>query len=132
MADTLSPFFFCDYVDKCLSVSLDNGISEYEFYNMTFAELDRALQSKRRVEKRKLQEKASFDYILADMIGRSVSRVYNSANRMPDIAEVYPTLFDSEEIKVQKQEKKNELSVLRFKLFADSYNKNYQGEAKDK
>ena len=31
------------------------------------------------------RKKASFDYILADLVGRSISRVYNSANKYPPI-----------------------------------------------
>lgn len=83
--------------------------------------------SRHRVQKEQLQEKATFDYNLADLIGRSVSRIYNSSNTMPDISEIYPTLFDSEEIKQKKQEKQAELSALRFKLFADSFNKKFEG-----
>ena len=93
---------------------------------MTLAELERVINSKRRVEKIRAQEKASFDYILADLIGRSVARVQSSANKMPEIGEVYPSLFDSEEIKQRKQEKQAELSALRFKLFAESYNKKFK------
>lgn len=97
---------------------------------MTLAELERAINSKRRVEKVRAQEKASFDYILAELIGRSVARIQSSANRMPEIGEVYPSLFDTEEIQQKKQEKKAELSALRFKLFAESYNKRFsQGGA---
>lgn len=95
---------------------------------MTLAELERAIASKRRVQKIKAQEQASFDYILADLIGRSVARTQSSANRMPEIAEVYPSLFDTEEIKQKKQEKQAELSALRFKLFAESYNKRFNKE----
>ena len=54
---------------------------------MTLAELIRAIESKKRVEKEKAKEKASFDYILADMIGRSVSRIYSSAATLPTLAE---------------------------------------------
>lgn len=93
---------------------------------MTIAELERAIASKRRVQKLQAQEKASFDYIMADLIGRSIARIQSSANRMPEIGEVYPSLFDSEEIKQKKQEKQAELSVLRFKLFAESYNKRFK------
>ena len=93
---------------------------------MTLAELERAIASKRRVQKVKAQEKATFDYLLADLVGRSVARIQSSANRMPEIAEVYPSLFDTEEIKQQKQEKQAELSALRFRLFADSYNKRFK------
>lgn len=70
--------------------------------------------------------------MLADLIGKSVGRIYNSANVMPDISEVYPSLFDSVEIQEKKQENKDELSALRFKLFAESFNKKFEdkGEAK--
>lgn len=89
---------------------------------MTLAELNRLLESKARVMKRQQQEQASFDYILADMIGRSVARVYSSSNHLPDISEMYPSLFDSQEIQERKQEKINELSAIRFKQFAQAYN----------
>ena len=118
-----------DYIYKWLENCLDFGITEHEFWNMTLAELERAITSKRRVEKLRAQEKASFDYILADLIGRSVARTQSSANHMPDIGEVYPTLFDSEEVKQKKQEKKVELSALRFKLFANAYNDKFKKEA---
>lgn len=95
---------------------------------MTLAELERAIASKRRVQKIQAQEKASFDYLLAELIGRSVARIQSSANKMPEIGEVYPSLFDTEEIKQKKQEKKAELSALRFKLFAESYNKKFHKE----
>ena len=96
---------------------------------MTLAELERAIQSKRRVEKIRAQEKASFDYILADLIGRSIARTQSSANKMPEISEAYPSLFDSQEIEEKKAEKKAELSVLRFKLFANAHNEKFNKEA---
>lgn len=99
---------------------------------MTLAELIRALESKKRVLKQQQQEKASYDYILADLIGRSISRIYNSSNTMPDIAEVYSALFNAKEIEEQRQEKRNKLSALRFRQFAQAYNKNFnKGAAKN-
>jgi hypothetical protein len=62
---------------------------------MTLAEVNRAIESKQRVQKREQQEKASFDYILADLIGRSVARVYSSSNKLPAIEEVYTSIFDA-------------------------------------
>lgn len=90
---------------------------------MTIAELERLIESKKRVKKQKDQEKASFDYILADLIGRSVARIHSKNATYPDISEAYSTLFDSKEIQEKKQEKRNELSALRFKQFAQAYNK---------
>ena len=86
--------------------------------------------SKRRMLRAQAQEKASFDYILADLIGKSVARIHSSSNSMPEISEVYPSLFDSAEIQQKKQEQKAELSALRFKLFAKSYNDRFREAAK--
>ena len=89
---------------------------------MTFAELDRAITAKKKQEKRK----AAFDYILADLVGRSIARVYNSQNTYPSLAEAYPSLFDKAEEEEELQRKKDELSALRFKQFALTYNKNHK------
>lgn len=99
---------------------------------MTIAELERATASKVRMQKQRAQEQATYDYILADLVGKSVSRIYNSANHMPDISEAYPSLFDSQEIEQKKQEQKAKLSAARFKQFAQSFNQNFNKEvAKD-
>jgi hypothetical protein len=113
-------------------VALDNGITEWEFWDMTPAEIKRAIESKQRQKEQAQQEKASFDYILADLIGRSVARVYSSQNRYPEISSVYPTLFKSAEIQEQKQQAKMQASAERFRQFAQAYNNNYKKEASSK
>ena len=123
-----SPFFFSNVVYKWLDSALDYGISEYDFWNFTLAELTRLIESKKRTQKREARDKANFDYVLADMVGRSISRLYSSSAHMPSIEEVYPSLFDSQEIQEAKQQKKDELSALRFKQFVNSHNKKFQKE----
>lgn len=81
--------------------------------------------SHKRRTKERLQERAVFDYSLADLIGKSVARIYDSKYNMPEICEQYPQLFDSIVIQEQKQEREDELSALRFKLFAESFNKRF-------
>ena len=76
--------------------------------------------------KKEAQQKATYDYILADLIGRSVSRIYSSSNKLPDIGGVYPTLFDLQEIEDKKAAKKVELSAIRFKQFAQAHNDKYK------
>ena len=98
---------------------------------MTIAEIHRAIESKKRQQIEKAKEKASFDYIMADLIGRSVARIHSSSNKMPSIAETYPSLFVAEEIEAQQQVKKDEVSALRFKLFAQSFNKRFKGDSKE-
>lgn len=97
---------------------------------MTIAELKRAIDSKKRIQLQDSKQKAIYDYTLADLIGRSIARVHSSANRFPSIAEAYPSLFTSEEVEEEVQAKKDELSALRFKQFAQSYNKKYKGGGK--
>ena len=94
---------------------------------MTIAEIERAVESKKRVKKIQDQEKAAFDYALADMIGRSIARIYSSSAKMPELYEVYPSLFDSENIQEQKQAQQAELYALRFKQFAQNYNNKNKG-----
>ena len=108
-------------------MALDNGITEAAFWDMTPGEFERAVESKRRVDILEQQKKASFDYILAELIGRSIARIYSSSAKYPAISEVYPTLFDNEDIQQKKQEQKVELSALRFKQFAKSYNEKFKG-----
>lgn len=93
---------------------------------MTVGEVKRAFDSFSRVRTRESREKASYDYILADLIARSMARLYSSSATYPDISEVYPTLFDSKEIQEKKVEQKAEISALRFKQFAQSFNQKFE------
>jgi hypothetical protein len=111
-----------------LEAALDYGITEDIFWNMTLAEIERAINSKKRVKKQQEQEQAAFHYILADLIGRSVARIYSSSAKLPEITEVYPSLFDNQEMEEKKQEQREELSALRFKQFAQAYNKKFNKE----
>lgn len=93
---------------------------------MTIAELERALKSYKRKQLEAAKEKASYDYILANLIGKSIARVYSSANTYPEIQEVYPNLFNNEDLEEKRQAKKAELSALRFRQFADFHNKKFK------
>lgn len=111
-----------------LDNALDYGITEADFWNMTFAELDRVVASKKRLDKYNAQQKATYDYILAALIGRAFAAGMDSKATFPEIYEVYPSLFDKQEREAQKQEQTNQLSALRFKQFANSYNKKFNNE----
>lgn len=109
--------------------ALDYNITERDFWEMTLGEAERAIESKAKMQKIEMQQRASFDYLLADLIGRSIARIYSSANTMPEISSVYPTLFDNKEIQESAQKKKDEVSALRFKQFAQFHNDKYKKEA---
>ena len=97
---------------------------------MTLAELNRLVDSKIRMRRIEAQEKASYDYILADLVGRSIGRLFSSSAKLPDISTVYPTLFTNEQVQEAKQNKLNEMSALRFKQFANFHNKRFKGGSK--
>lgn len=98
---------------------------------MTFAEFNRAIDSHNRKLKLQEQKQASFDYVLADLIGRSIARIYNSSNTLPPLAKVYPSLFNGEEIEEKVAEQRDNLSVARFKQFAQAYNNAYKEMGKE-
>lgn len=98
------------------------GLTEADFWSMTFAEIDRAIEAKQAQEKRK----AEFDYILADLIGKSVARIYNKQNTFPSKAEAYPSLFNTVAEEEAIQAKKDELSAIRFKQFVNTFNKKHR------
>lgn len=93
---------------------------------MTIAELNRAVEAKKRIQKEDLKIRASFDYILADLIGKSISRLYSSSASMPTLADAYPSLFSNEEIEEKIQKQKEELYSIRIKQFAQSFNNRFK------
>lgn len=96
---------------------------------MTLAELSRSISSKVRVRKMKAREQATYDHILGQLIGIACGRAFGSLKtEYPALDMAYPTLFDSEEIKQHKTEQKAEISALRFKQFAESFNRRFTKE----
>ena len=93
---------------------------------MTIAELSRVFDSKKRRMKAEAQEKAYYDYVLADLIGRSVARLYSKSAKLPSIDEAYPNLFEAEKEDITV--KQDEISAIRFKQFADAFNKKFKKE----
>lgn len=91
---------------------------------MTIGEVTRYIQAQDKIVRMRNQERASYDYILATLIIKGVSITLGSKESYPTIDEAYPSLF--EDIKAKQkakvEEKKMELSALRFKQFAQSYN----------
>lgn len=97
---------------------------------MTPGEVIRYAESRTRVRKLEAQEKASFDYILANLIVKGVGLTLGSKGSFPSIEEAYPTLFQEEvkEVEERNRELKNNLSALRFKQFAQSYNNKFKNK----
>jgi hypothetical protein len=113
-----------------LDNALDYGITEERFWDMTFAEVERAANSAVRVRKVQAQEKATYDYILAQLITKGVNKVLGDKGAYPTLEEAYPGVFDDvvAERKAKAEEQRMNLSALRFKQFARSYNSNFKNK----
>lgn len=124
-----------EYIDKLLYSSLDYGIKEFDFWEMTIGEVVRQIESSQRIQKAQIQERATLDYILAGLIVKGVSISLGSKESYPTIQEAYPGIFE-DVVKAQEEkiaEQKMNLSALRFKQFAHSYNSKFNKEVpKDK
>lgn len=117
--------------------AVDYEIKECEFWDMTYAEIERAIKSKIKLKKIEAQEKASYDYMQAQLIVKGISKILSGKGDYPTLEEAYPGLFDDvvEARKQEAQQQKINLSALRFKQFAQSYNSNFKKKeevAKDK
>lgn len=82
------------------------------------------------MKKHEMQQRASYDYILARLLTKGVGIVLGSKESFPSIEEVYPNLFsDIQKAEQEKiQEQKTNLSTLRFLQFAQSYNQRYKSQ----
>ena len=116
-----------DYFDVLLENVLDYGISEADFWDMTIGEIDRMARSKIRVKKMEAQERATYDYIQAALIVKGVGITLGSKEDFPLLEEVYPDIFPDLVEKKQElaKEQKQLLSTIRFKQFAQAYNKKF-------
>lgn len=88
---------------------------------MTVAEVQRYING----AEWRMKTKAQYDYVLADLIGISVGRVMSNEVHLPDIADVYPNLFEKEseeKIEAKKEEVAAINSTNRFMEFALRHN----------
>ena len=97
---------------------------------MTPGEVVRAVESYNRRTRIETQEKATFDYIQANLIVKGVGVVLSGKGSVPTIQEAYPGIFDNlvEQQEQELNKQRDQLSVLRFKQFAQSYNSKFKKE----
>ena len=87
------------------------------------AELVRAVESARRRDKAEQQRRAAYDYRLADLVGRSVARIYSKAATLPELSEAYPGIFDEELLEEARAEREAERFAAQLRAFSAAHNK---------
>ena len=81
---------FSELLIKCLEA----GITEEFFWKSTYGEMLRYMKAYSNRLLRERQDKASFDYQLSNLIGISVSRLFSSDSKFPEIYDAYPSIFE--------------------------------------
>ena len=122
---------FSEHLEQWLENFLDMGLTEWQFWDMTLAELDRYAESFKRVQKRKAQEEAFANYRLADLIGYSMARLYSREAKYPEIYDVYPAIFEKDAILEARDRIRNQRAETWLRNFAESFNKSKTEEGKD-
>ena len=115
-------------MERLLDNALDFGLKEFEFWEMTPAEIKRHIDSRNRMMKFEAKQRATFDYILANLINKGTAIVMGAKESFPTIEQAYPDLFS--DLQKEREEKiaqqKMSLSALRFRQFAQSYNSKFK------
>ena len=79
---------------RLLIKCLEAGITEEFFWNSTYGEMLRYMKAYSNRLLRERQDKAFFDYQLSNLIGISVSRLFSSDGKFPEIYDAYPSIFE--------------------------------------
>lgn len=110
-----------------LKTALDIGIRENDYWEMSIAEVIRAIESFNRQKELEMKTIASQNYVLAGLIGAFVAHVLSNEAEVPTLEQAYPALFGND----QKQEDikpKEDINVARFIQFAIRHNLKYKQE----
>ena len=106
-----------------LQPAINMGLTEFDFWEMTKAEIERYLEG----AMWRIKQQAQFDYSLADLIGASVARLFDSRNQFPTIYQVYPHLFEEAVVEEEQQDIAMTNSINNFLSFAMAHNKKLKG-----
>lgn len=111
-----------------LQPAINLGLEEEKFWTMTIAEVDRFIKGARW----RLQQKAQFDYCLANLIGISSARMLAPNEvKLPELEDVYSNLFEKKKVEDPKPiDEITQKSVNNFLARAMAINKNIKAKEK--
>lgn len=110
-----------EIVYQHLQPAINLGLDEFQFWEMTVAEVSRWEEG----AMWRLKSKAQFDYVLADLIGISSARMMSDDVKYPSLEDAYPNLFEQTPDEIMEQKKEEEIATQnlnRFMEFAMKHN----------
>ena len=111
-----------ELLEQCMSI----GMREEDFYNSTIKQITRYVESYNKQQENQLQEKAFFDYQLANLIGMSVARLLSKDAKFPSFEKAYP--FINKEAKEVDEEWEMEVQHNRLREWAEQINKKFKAD----
>ena len=96
------------------------------FWNYGVDEVIDIIESYRRVEKARIKQEISNNYMQAFMIRDGVASLFDGKVKPKQLHEIYPDLFVEEKEVVEELQRQNELEIHkeRLRAFAERFNKN--------
>lgn len=108
---------------RLLIKCLEAGITEEFFWNSTYGEMLRFMKAYSNRLLRERQDRAYFDYQLSNLIGISVSRLFSSNGKFPEIHEAYPSIFEP-----PSQEELMNLEAMKMKARMIEYTEHHNAQ----
>lgn len=115
---------------RLLQPCINLGLDEEKFWDMTVAELQRYCDG----ATWRIKQRASLDYVLANLIGISNARLMSSEVKYPSLEEAYPELFaadKAEQERIKAEEIATQNSTNRFLEFVRKHNAKKRREVGD-
>lgn len=113
--------YMMDLLQQCMSIDM----REEDFYNSTLAQVTRYVESYNKQQEAQLQEKAFFDYQLANLIGLSVARLLSKDAKYPTFEKAYPFINNAQPKEVD-EEWEMEVQHNKLREWAEQMNKKFK------
>ena len=121
------PITFESQINELLVQCMSIGMTEEDFYNSTLAQVTRYVESYNKQQENQLQEKAYFDYQLANLIGMSVARLLSKDAKYPTFEKAYP--FVNKDAKAEVNEEwEMEVQHNKLREWAEQINKKFKAD----
>lgn len=110
-----------DLLEQCMSI----GMREEDFYNSTLTQVTRYVEAHNKQQENQMQEKAYFDYQLANLIGMSVARLLSKNAKYPEFEKAYPFINQSSKSKETDEDWQMEVQRNRLREWAEQMNRKF-------
>ena len=121
------PITFESQMNELLVQCMSIGMTEEDFYGSTIKQVTRYIEAYQKQQENQLQEKAYFDYQLANLIGMSVARLLSKDAKYPTFEKAYP--FVNKDAKAEVNEEwEMEVQHNKLREWAEQINKKFKAD----